>query len=216
MRVIDPSYKITFHVPEGYSTPEQFIETVARTCYKSEDKITEDSAPKFIENVLMKRGHGAMIEHCVASVQFIADRGFTHELVRHRIASFAQESTRYCNYSKGKFDSQITCISLPESTNPSEELKIHWMKHCHNCEVAYFEALNLGAKAQVARMYLPIGLKAEVTITANLREWLTIFGLRADTPAHPIMRSLMLSVLKEFAERIPCIYADTAKELIAE
>lgn len=214
MRIVDPSYHITFHIPEGYDTIEQFIESAARTCYKSEDKITAESAPKFIKDVLLSRGHGAMIEHCVATVRFTADRGFTHELVRHRIASFAQESTRYCNYTKGKFDSQITCVSLPESTNPSAELKEHWRQHCIHCEQAYFKALELGAKAQVARMWLPIGLKAEIVITANLREWLTIFGLRADTPAHPIMRGLMIDVLKDFSEKVPCIYADTARDLL--
>jgi len=109
MKVVKPKVlSITFHHPEGM-TIEQSLERAGRTCYKSEDKITEDSAPKFIR-MLRKRGHHAMLEHAVATVIFAADRGLSHELVRHRLASFGQESTRYCNYSKGKFNSEITVV----------------------------------------------------------------------------------------------------------
>jgi thymidylate synthase (FAD) len=214
MRIIDPSYEITFHVPEGYKTVEQFIEAVARTCYKSEDKITEGSADKFIGGVLMTRNHSAMIEHCVATVRFVADRGFTHELVRHRLASFAQESTRYCNYAKGKFDNQITVISLPEDTNPSEELKEHYQKCMVRYERDYFKAIKLGAQPQIARMWLPIGLKAEIVMTANLREWLTVFGLRADTAAHPIIRKVMRRVFRDFSQKVPSIYKKKFEEYL--
>jgi thymidylate synthase (FAD) len=204
MNIIKPSFQVTFHIPEGYSTIEQFIEATARTCYKSEDKITESSAPTFIKNVLVSRNHFAMIEHCVVSVRFIADRGFTHELVRHRLASFAQESTRYCNYSKGKFNSEITVLELP--VEASEELLEHYRSSMGEYEKRYFKALELGAKPEIARMWLPEGLKAEIVMTANLREWKTVFGLRTATAAHPMIRGLMIDVQKVFAEKIPCIF----------
>ena len=113
MKIIEPYIKeIAFHIPENYPSIEAWLERVGRTCYKSENKITEDSAPKFVR-MLRDRGHHAMLEHAVASARIVADRGVSHELVRHRLASFAQESTRYCNYSKGKFDGEITVISYP-------------------------------------------------------------------------------------------------------
>jgi thymidylate synthase (FAD) len=207
MQIVKPEYEVIFHVPEGFRSLEMFIENVARKCYKSEDKITDESAPKFVRNVLMKRRHLAMIEHSVASVWFQADRGFTHELVRHRLASFAQESTRYCNYSKGKFGGEIRVIAIPESENPSQELLDHWQNHAEVCEKAYFKALELsGNNPNIARMFLPIGLKTEITMTANLREWHTVFGLRAAKAAHPIMRGLARKVLREFHKRVPSIY----------
>jgi len=211
MKIMKPQYEVTFHIPEGYASIEQFLESVGRTCYKSEDRITEDSAPKFVE-MLMERRHMAMLEHCVASVRFIADRGFTHELVRHRIASFGQESTRFCNYSKGKFNSEITVIALPENTNPSQALKDHWRDHAAICEWAYFHALDLGAKPEIARMFLPIGLKTEIVMTANLREWHTVFGLRTSEKAHPIMREISRKVLQEFAERVPAMFKKQAEQ----
>lgn len=198
---------ITFHYPECYPSPEVFIETVARTCYKSESKITENSASNFISNTLVKNDHLAMIEHCVATVRFIADRGFTHEIVRHRLASFAQESTRYCNYSKGKFNNQITVIAIPEETNPSEELLQHYQRSMEQCEKNYFKALELGAKPQIARMFLPVGLKAEIVVTANLREWMKIFELRTSKAAHPIMKKIMTEVQSEFAKEMPSIFS---------
>lgn len=207
METIKPSFTITFHYPECYPNSEVFIETVARTCYKSESKFAENSASDFIRNTLVQNGHLAMVEHCVATVRFIADRGFTHEIVRHRLASFAQESTRFCNYSKGKFNSQITVIAIPEETNPSDELLQHYQRSMGQCEKNYFKALELGAKPQIARMFLPIGLKAEIVVTANLREWMKIFELRTSKAAHPIMRKIMTEVQSEFAREMPSIFS---------
>jgi thymidylate synthase (FAD) len=210
MQIIKPSFEVTFHLPEGYATMEQFIEATARTCYKSEDRISEISATAFIRNTLVTRNHFAMIEHCVASVRFIADRGFTHELVRHRLASFAQESTRYCNYSKGKFNSQITVLELP--VEASQELLDHYQESMAEYEKRYFKALELGAKPEIARMWLPEGLKAEIVMTANLREWRTVFGLRCASSAHPMIRGLMRQVHEVFKEKIPSIYGGVVYE----
>jgi thymidylate synthase (FAD) len=206
MKMIDPYVaEIVFHVPEGYASIEKWLERVGRTCYKSEDRITPDSAPKFIR-MLRKRGHHAMLEHAVASAHIVADRGLTHELVRHRVASFAQESTRYCNYSKGKFKSEIVVIGIPGETNPSQELLDYYQESCAIAEERYFGMLERGAKPQIARMVLPIGIKSEIVITANLREWMHIFYMRCDTPAHPIIREVCLRILNKFNNRIPSIY----------
>lgn len=199
--------KIVFHIPEGY-TMEEWIEEVGRTCYKSENKITATSANKFIR-MLYNRGHHAMLEHCVASVRFSTDRAMTHELVRHRLAAYAQESTRYCNYGKGKFDNQITVIAQPGLEG--EQLQV-WNMAMAAAESSYLSMLELGVPAQIARSVLPIGIKSEIVITANLREWIHIFKMRCDTPAHPIIREMSLQVLDEFNKRLPAIYETQAKE----
>lgn len=210
MKVIKPHVdEIVFHVPEGY-TLEKWLERVGRTCYKSEDKITDTSAPKFIR-MIRKRGHHAMLEHGLISARIIADRGLTHELVRHRLASFAQESTRYCNYSHGKFSGEITVIAQPGLTEGQNRV---WTKAMEAAEQKYMELLELGVNAQIARSVLPIGLKSEIVISANLREWLHIFEMRADTPAHPIIRGCAIEILKELNRRMPSIYEEKAKKFI--
>lgn len=203
--------EIVFHVPEGY-TMEQWIERAGRTCYKSEDKITEKSANKFIR-MLHKRGHHAMLEHCYASAVFSADRGLTHELVRHRLAAYAQESTRYCNYAKGKFDGQITVIAQPGIEG--EALQV-WNMAMAAAESSYLSLLELGIPAQEARSVLPIAIKSEIVISANLREWMHIFKMRCSTAAHPIIRSICLQVLDEFNRKIPSIYEKQAEEFFSK
>jgi len=146
--------------------------------------------------------------------------GNTHELVRHRLASFAQESTRYCNYACDKFDNQITVIEIPEVEGVTQELLDHYQESMAYYEKAYFKAEELAKSggiekpAQIARMWLPIGVKAEIKISANLREWNTVFGLRADEPAHPIMQGLARTVLKQFFDRVPAIYTDVFRKVM--
>lgn len=206
MKVVYPHIKkISFHIPEGFESQQQFIEWVGRTCYKSEDKITNVSASAFVK-MLRNRGHWPMFDHCFSTVKFIADRGFTHELVRHRIAAYAQESTRYCNYSLGRFDGEITIISLPEAANATVEQTRHYMAHMLACEKAYMEALESGLSTGFARMYLPIGLKAEIVMTASLTEWRHVFKVRTTEQAHLIMSFLALSVLAKFAKKLPEIF----------
>jgi thymidylate synthase (FAD) len=202
--------EIVFHIPEGYDSIEKWLEKVGRTCYKSEDKITEESAPRFVR-MLRDRGHHAMIEHAVASARIIGDRGLSHELVRHRIASFAQESTRYCNYTKGKFGGEISVIMQPDL---NEEQYIEWEKAMLDAEKHYFRLVEIGVKPQIARSVLPIGLKVEIVITANLREWIWIFEMRCSEYAHPIIREVSLEMLNKFNERLPSIYEKQADKYI--
>jgi len=171
-------------------------------CYKSEDRITAKSAPMFIK-MLYDRGHHAMLEHCVASVKFICDRGVTHELVRHRIASFAQESSRFCDYHKDKFDGQIAVIEPP---GLSQEQRDWWMAACEQAEKSYMQMRKLGVAPQIARAVLPTCLKTEIWATANLREWEHICKLRCSPQAHPQMRDIMCKVDKIFVETIPEIF----------
>lgn len=210
---VEPSVEVYFHYPNRGSLdagePElfpldTFLEQVGRTCYKSEDHITERSAPKFVE-MLSKRGHGAMLEHCVASVKFICDRGVTHELVRHRLASFAQESTRYCNYSKDKFGSQISAIVPPFTKVGSEQI---WDETVRIIEDAYRRLIDNGEPPQLARSVLPISVKTEIWCTANLREWQHIFNMRCAPTAHPQIRELMLQTLEVFAVEVPPMFQE--------
>jgi thymidylate synthase (FAD) len=219
MKVVMPSIAVYFHVPaqmvqdeEREDTfwskepepPKLFLELVGRTCYKSEDNITGTSADKFIE-MLNKRGHRAMLEHCVASVKFICDRGVTHELVRHRLASFAQESTRYCNYTKDKFGNQISAILPPFQNEGSEQI---WDETLRIIENAYQRLIENGEPPQLARSVLPISVKTEIWCTANLREWQHIFSLRCAKAAHPQIRALMLDALKLFAVEVPPMFRE--------
>lgn len=210
MKIINASYEILTDIsPYGTLELEQ-IERAARTCYKSEDKITDqaESAKKLISN-LIKNGHEAMLEHSQLSVKFICDRGVSHELVRHRMASFSQESTRYCNYSNDKFGNEITVIEpLFFSDNYHDTEYYLWKTACEKTEEHYIALLAMGATPQEARCVLPNSLKTEVVMTANYREWRHILKLRTDKAAHPQMRELMVPLLKELKERIPVIFDD--------
>lgn len=212
MKIIEPSYKILTEISEGGIKELQHIEKIGRVCYKSEDKITEDgeSAKKFVK-MLIDRGHEAMIEHSSLSVKFIVDRGVSHELVRHRIASFAQESTRYCNYSKDKFDNGITFIRpffFEEGTQNYNE----WVYAMGIAEQSYLQMLKDGATPQEARSVLPNSTKTEITITANYREWRNFFKLRTAKAAHPQMQEVTRPLLKELKEKLPIIFDDIEVE----
>jgi thymidylate synthase (FAD) len=207
----------------------QTIEKVARTCYKSEDKITEGSAEKMIQ-MLISRGHEAMIEFFDITVKFVCDRGVSHELVRHRIASFAQESTRYVNYSKGQFGGHLTYIipewlSLKEGeySTVQEVVSVHSLKDDNNdigiyafsllnSERNYLGLITEGWQPQQARSVLPNSLKTEINIKMNLREWRHFFKLRTALAAHPQMRELTIPLLKELQSKIPIIFDDIKYE----
>ena len=185
------------------------IETIGRTCYKSEDKIQEGSAERFVKN-LIARGHEAMLEHVSITVKFVVDRGISHELVRHRLASFAQESTRYCNYSKDDFGREITFIIPDYLTYKSDGWKI-WIETMKACEDAYFKMLDFGLMLQEARAVLPNSLKTEVVMTANLREWRHFFKLRAANAtgkAHPQMLEVTRPLLDDLKGLIPVVFDD--------
>jgi len=203
MRIIAPSYVI--ETPLGPHILET-IEQAGRTCYKSEDKITPESSVAFVR-MLIKRGHHAMIEHGESiAVRFVCDRGISHEVVRHRLFSLAQESTRYCNYSEEKFDEQITVIDISPFCN-SEVLDI-WLEAVAASEVFYFRMIEAGAKAQIARSVLMNSLKTEIVVRGNPREWRHFFSLRADKAAHPQMRQLACPLLVEFRNSVPVLFDD--------
>lgn len=187
---------------------EQVLELAGRVCYKSEDRITEDSAAAFIERMHESK-HESVLEHAAITVRFICDRGVSHELVRHRLASFSQESTRYVNYSKGKFGKEITVIdprfAFPEMTDPAFTM---WEQACWAAEYAYFSMLEAGSAPQEARSVLPNSLKTEVVMTANPREWRHIFKLRCSPQAHPQMREIMLPLREQFANRWPSLFKE--------
>ena len=193
------------------------IEYAGRTCYKSEDKITDDSAKKFVEN-LIKRGHEAMLEHSSLSVKFICDRGVSHELVRHRMASFAQESTRYCNYSQDKFGKELIFIK-PKFFEEGTDSYKYWENAMADAEIHYFSMLDFGCTPQEARSVLPNSIKTEVVMTANYREWRHFFWLRAARktgPAHPQMEELTVPLLKEVVNKIPYVFDDIYRSWLSQ
>lgn len=177
------------------------IEQIARVCYKSEDKITPDSKYKFVQ-MLLDKEHMAMLEHNMMSVKFITDRGISHELVRHRLASFAQESTRYVNYKEGI---QVIC---PFESDADEDLYEAWYNSAYFAEKMYAKLVMNGVTPQIARSVLPNCLKTEIVITANWREWRHIFKLRTASTAHPQMQSLMKPLLEEIQNIIPLVFDD--------
>lgn len=214
MKIIKPSYEILTPISDGGIKELQHIEKIGRVCYKSENRITDDgeSAKKFVK-MLISNGHEAMIEHSSLSVKFVVDRGVSHELVRHRIASFAQESTRYCNYSKDKFGNEITVI-LPcffdtrMGILSNSLVYQEWKLACECAEERYFNLLKMGATPQEARTVLPNSLKTEITVTANYREWRNFFKLRTAEVSHPQMREVAIPLLKELKTLIPIIFDD--------
>lgn len=204
MRIIEPSIEIL--TPIDGEAILKMLEAVGRTCYKSEDKIQEGSAEKFISNIV-KRGHEAVIEHYNITVKFICDRGVTHEIVRHRLASYCQESTRYCNYANDKFNGEITVIKpmFLEVGTDGWEL---WHDAYAMAEKFYFDLLDFGCTPQEARAVLPNSLKTELVMTANIREFRHFFNLRCSKVAHPQMREVANMLLREFKERIPVLFDD--------
>lgn len=186
------------------------IELAGRVCYKSEDKITNGSAEKFVAGII-RRGHEAVLEHQSITVKFICDRGVSHEIVRHRLASYCQESTRYCNYSKDGFGREITVIRpifLAEGT-PGW---VVWRDACCCAESAYFDMLTLGCSPQEARSVLPNSTKTEVVMTANLREWRHFLKLRCSHAAHPQMREVAILLLQKFQKLVPVVFDDIRVE----
>ena len=181
------------------------IETCGRVCYKSEDKMTDESSARFIASII-RRGHESVLEHYSISVRFICDRGISHEIVRHRIASFSQESTRYCNYSNDKFGKEINVID-PEFGDNEEAYKI-WYKACEDAEKAYFDLLDAGCTPQYARAVLPTCLKTELVMTCNIREWRHFLKLRCEIDSHPQVRKIASILLEKFKTNIPVLFDD--------
>lgn len=211
MKALTP--QVTIESNTSYKDLLNLIEKAGRVCYKSEDKIKEGSAEKFISGIIA-RGHEAVLEHGTITVKVICDRGVTHEIVRHRIGAYCQESTRYCNYGKDKFGKEISCI-IPSQfidntlNNPNYQAWVEMMKSAENY---YMSLLDMGWTPQEARAVLPNSLKTEIFITYNLREWRHFLKLRTAKGAHPDMRLVAKMILTKFKEEFPLFFNDIEVE----
>ena len=211
MRVINAGYEIISEL-NGEEILKH-IERCARVCYKSEDRITDGSAEKMVA-ALIRSGHEAMLEHYSFTVKFICDRGVSHELVRHRIASFAQESSRYCCYAKDKFGKELTFIN-PCFWEPDSDNYARWFHEMDEAEKTYLAMIENGATPEQARDILPTSIKTEIVMTANLREWRHFFKLRAEGVTgkpHPQMLEITIPFLKELKQKIPVVFDDIMSE----
>ena len=210
---VNPSIEILSD--SSYETILKKIERIGRVCYKSEDKIKADSAEGFIRGII-KRGHESVIEHESISVKVTCDRGVTHEIVRHRIASYSQESTRYCNYTSDKFSNQISCIDIAtgfryDMNDEADRKKWQiWNAAMEAAEKYYFEMIDAGAKPEEARSVLPNSLKTEIVMTMNLREWRHFIKLRGSRAAHPQIAEITGQIRDEFIKRYPVFFEDLA------
>jgi thymidylate synthase (FAD) len=204
MRTIQAHFIIQSQVDGDYILKQ--IELAGRTAYKSEDKITPDSAKDFVK-MIRGRGHLSVFEHQFVTVRVICDRGVSHEIVRHRLAAYTQESTRYCNYTKGKFGRELTVIEPCFWTQDDEKYQV-WKQTIEQIESGYNKLIELGATPQEARTVLPNSLKTEIVMTMNLREWRHFFTLRTSKAAHPQMREVAIPLLKEFQKLIPVVFDD--------
>jgi thymidylate synthase (FAD) len=212
MRIVSASFSIEDQI-DGIGICKK-IEKAARTCYKSEGTITGDSYIPFLKNLLEVRHHDSVIEHEKVTVRVICDRGVTHEIVRHRIASYSQESTRYNNYTKDKFGNELTiidpCFWSDRNIQDHKDFELYalWLEFMSIAENYYFKMIANGAKPQEARSVLPNSLKTEIVMTFNMREWRWFFKLRTAEAAHPQMREIAIAILDEFKRRIPILFDD--------
>ena len=222
MKILKPTYEVLFPKDlngDGKKAIYESIETAARTCYKSTNNGSEEKQKNMLLR-LIQGGHEAMLEHASITVRFTVDRGVTHELVRHRIASFAQESTRYCNYSKDKFGNECSFIDLSgglkgDSKQYDEDtfnqILAEWCRACEDSEKHYLKMIEIGATPQMARSVLNNSVKTEIVVTASIREWRHILELRAvgttGTP-HPQIKEVMIEVLHDFANAMPELFGD--------
>ncbi|MGN1301498.1 MAG: FAD-dependent thymidylate synthase [Clostridia bacterium] len=203
MQIVDPYIQV--EKVDGTQIMKN-IERACRTCYRSEGKITEESYKTLLKNCIT-RGHESVLEHEKVTIRMYCDLGVYKDITRHRIASFSIESTRYCNYGKDKFGNELKFIK-PCNMEEGTELYKLWEDACKNIEKDYIEMSNLGALPDQLRMILPHSIAAEVTMTANIREWKHILSLRASSHTHPSIRQLMIPLLLHFKQIMPEIFED--------
>ncbi len=215
MKIIHPSFTWHIEAPDSVAMLRS-IATAGRVCYQSEANGKSDA--DFVRSIIA-RGHESVIEHEKISVQIICDRGVTHEVVRHRIASYSQESTRYCNYSKGKFGAEVAFIDISRgielcpvtsklSPETIAEIINEWYIACLDSERHYMRMIELGASPQIARSVLNNSTKTAIVVTMNLREWRHFFKLREAPAAHPQMREIAIPMLEMFRKAVPVIFDD--------
>ena len=211
MRVVKPDWRIVALTEADPTRLMKHLEAMGRICYQSGELANETSYEQFLRNII-KRGHEAVLEHASVTAVVICDRGVSHEIVRHRIASYCQESTRYCIYSKGKFGEEITVIEPLFFEPGSYNYKV-WERACDQAESAYFDLLIRGATPQEARSVLPNSLKTQIAITMNMREWRHFFRLRCAPAAHPQMIEVAKLGLIEMYNYFPCLFEDVYQEV---
>lgn len=204
MRIIEPSW--CFEEEINPKAIMEKIERAGRTCYKSEGRIGDGTAEKFIASII-KRGHEAVLEHASISVRIICDRGVSHEIVRHRLAAYCQESTRYCNYADGKFGRELTFIK-PCYWDEGSEMYEVWSDTMQSVEQVYQFMVARKAKPEEARAVLPNSLKTELVMTMNIRSWRHFFKLRTSLAAHPQMREIAGMILEGFRRELPVLFGD--------
>ncbi len=180
------------------------VEKCGRICYLSEPKDPEGSTEKFIR-MLIKNGHESPLEHGSCTFKIVTDRAISQEIVRHRLASYSQESTRYCNYANGKFSREITVI---ESSDLAENEAREWLDAMEHLERTYLQMIDGGVKPEKARDVLPLCLKTELMMTANFREWRHFLKLRGSKMAHPEIRKIAKQIYKIFQQAIPVLVED--------
>ncbi|MCL2342315.1 MAG: FAD-dependent thymidylate synthase [Firmicutes bacterium] len=205
MKIIRPH--ITLDEAELAPAKLKNIERAARLCYKSESRMGDAASEQFLRNII-KAGHESVIEHEKATVCFVVDRGVSHEIVRHRIGSYSQESTRYCNYAGDKFGNEITVIE-PFFYGRDEALYAVWERACLEAERSYLALLE-GSAPEAARSVLPNSLKTELAVTYDMREWRHFFRLRCAQRAHPQMQQVAIPLLLKFREYLPPLFDDIA------
>ena len=204
MKIVDASVELVTE----FDTEKimKHIERAGRVCYKSESRISDTSAEKFIANII-KSGHESVIEHVSLTFKIICNRGITHEIVRHRLASYSQESSRYCDYSNDKFDGELTFIKPCFWTEDDENFQL-WKQTMAYLEERYLNMRKSGIRPEQARSILPNSLKTEIFMTANLREWRHFLKLRTSNRAHPQMREIALKIYKILNEKLPILFSD--------
>ena len=205
MILIEPSVTILSPIDGEFIV--KHLELCGKVCYKSEDTIKDGSCNVFVKKILESE-HESVVEHCSVTVRFTCSRACSHQLVRHRIASYSQESQRYVNYSRGKFGSQITFIKPVDFDTMSTEQQFKYKVAMESAEKSYMSLLEAGLKPQQARGVLPNDTKTELVVTMNLRSWRHFFKLRTDKHAQLEIRTLANNLLNQFKEKIPVIFDD--------
>ena len=203
--------KVEFVTPIDREDIIKRIETAGRTCYKSESNITEESASKFVK-AIVKSGHHSVIEHVHLTVRITTNRGVSHEIVRHRLANYSQESSRYVDYTKDKFGGQVKFIDIREGfPELSDDLYKEWLYGCQSSEACYQALKENGAHTDIARSVLNNSVSTEIVMTANLREWLHFCKIRSGKDAHPEIRVIAYKLLKEFKDKLPEVFDSVGK-----
>lgn len=205
MKIIDQSFEI-----KHFDKTKELLKIAEGYC-KCYNKIVPDSYEEMANYIKRNRMHGSPLEHGIMTVDFVTNRGVSHELVRHRHTAYSQQSTRYCNYSLDRFDNGLTFV-LDSSVKDDDELLDIWLKGRKADEKEYLKRLSLGQTAEQARGCLPNDLATTLVVTTNLREWHDILKLRTSRQAHYQMRELMIPLLKFVQKELPCIFDDIIVE----